>query len=84
MDGLALFERIQSQWLGMPVIIMTAHGTIPDAIQATAPGCSASSWPIDKDELLVTIEHAQPDPSKAAAGVAGPSSRPATRRWSSC
>ena len=43
MDGLALFERIQSQWLGMPVIIMTAHGTIPDAIQATRSGCSASS-----------------------------------------
>ena len=38
MDGLALFERIQSQWLGMPVIIMTAHGTIPDAIQATRSG----------------------------------------------
>ncbi len=59
MDGLALFERIQSQWLGMPVIIMTAHGTIPDAIQATHSGVfSFLTKPIDKDELLVTIEHA--------------------------
>ena len=59
MDGLALFERIQSQWLGMPVIIMTAHGTIPDAIQATRSGVfSFLTKPIDKDELLVTIEHA--------------------------
>ncbi len=53
MDGLALFERIQSQWLGMPVIIMTAHGTIPDAIQATRSGVfSFLTKPIDKDELL--------------------------------
>ena len=59
MDGLALFERIQAQWLGMPVIIMTAHGTIPDAIQATRSGVfSFLTKPIDKDELLVTIEHA--------------------------
>ncbi|MGL4250978.1 MAG: sigma 54-interacting transcriptional regulator [Aeromonas sp.] len=59
MDGLALFERIQSQWLGLPVIIMTAHGTIPDAIQATRSGVfSFLTKPIDKDELLATIAHA--------------------------
>ncbi|HIC8841602.1 sigma 54-interacting transcriptional regulator [Aeromonas veronii] len=59
MDGLALFERIQAQWLGLPVIIMTAHGTIPDAIQATRSGVfSFLTKPIDKDELLATIEHA--------------------------
>ncbi|MGL6626479.1 sigma 54-interacting transcriptional regulator [Aeromonas jandaei] len=59
MDGLALFERIQAQWLGLPVIIMTAHGTIPDAIQATRSGVfSFLTKPIDKDELLATIEQA--------------------------
>ncbi|MFM4649841.1 sigma 54-interacting transcriptional regulator [Aeromonas bivalvium] len=59
MDGLALFEKIQAQWLGMPVIIMTAHGTIPDAIQATRSGVfSFLTKPVDKDELLSTIEHA--------------------------
>ncbi|UBO74210.1 sigma 54-interacting transcriptional regulator [Aeromonas rivuli] len=59
MDGLALFEKIQTQWLGMPVIIMTAHGTIPDAIQATRSGVfSFLTKPIDKDDLLSTIEHA--------------------------
>ncbi len=59
MDGLALFERIQAQWLGLPVIIMTAHGTIPDAIQATRSGVfSFLTKPINKDELFATIEHA--------------------------
>jgi two-component system response regulator GlrR len=85
MDGLALFERIQSQWLGMPVIIMTAHGTIPDAIQATRSGVfSFLTKPIDKDELLVTIEHALSLTRPKQQQGGSPSSRPATRRWSSC
>ncbi|PJG59593.1 sigma 54-interacting transcriptional regulator [Aeromonas cavernicola] len=59
MDGLALFERIQAQWLGLPVIIMTAHGTIPDAIAATRSGVfSFLTKPVDKEALFNTIEHA--------------------------
>ncbi|MGL5032028.1 MAG: sigma 54-interacting transcriptional regulator [Aeromonas sp.] len=59
MDGLALFERIQAQWLGLPVIIMTAHGTIPDAILATRAGVfSFLTKPMNKDELFATIEQA--------------------------
>ncbi|MGY3926130.1 sigma 54-interacting transcriptional regulator [Aeromonas simiae] len=59
MDGLNLFERIQGEWLGMPVIIMTAHGTIPDAIEATRSGVfSFLTKPIDKTTLLQTLEQA--------------------------
>lgn len=59
MDGLGLFERIQGEWLGMPVIIMTAHGTIPDAITATRSGVfSFLTKPIDKQMLLQTLEQA--------------------------
>ncbi|ENY70832.1 sigma 54-interacting transcriptional regulator [Aeromonas diversa] len=59
MDGLSLFERIQGEWLGMPVIIMTAHGTIPDAITATRSGVfSFLTKPIDKQMLLQTLEQA--------------------------
>ena len=38
MDGMALFEKIRQQLPNLPVIIMTAHGTIPDAINATKQG----------------------------------------------
>ena len=38
MDGMALFEQIRQRHANMPVIIMTAHGTIPDAINATKQG----------------------------------------------
>ncbi|WP_305046682.1 response regulator, partial [Geoalkalibacter sp.] len=32
MDGLALFEAIRKGNSALPVIIMTAHGSIPDAV----------------------------------------------------
>jgi len=38
MDGLALFEAARRRYPGMPVIILTAHGTIPDAVDATRRG----------------------------------------------
>ena len=34
MDGMALFHEIQASYPGLPVIILTAHGTIPDAVDA--------------------------------------------------
>ena len=37
-DGLALFEEIRSTRPTLPVILLTAHGTIPDAVDATSRG----------------------------------------------
>jgi two-component system response regulator GlrR len=38
MDGMALFEAIQRIAPTLPVIILTAHGTIPEAVEATKRG----------------------------------------------
>jgi two-component system response regulator GlrR len=38
MDGLALFEAIRREFPLLPVIILTAHGTIPEAVHATRKG----------------------------------------------
>ena len=38
MDGLALFEAIHDTAPTLPVIILTAHGTIPEAVAATKRG----------------------------------------------
>jgi len=38
MDGMALFEAIRASAPTLPVIILTAHGTIPDAVDATRRG----------------------------------------------
>jgi two-component system response regulator GlrR len=59
MDGMALFEQIRIQHPNIPVVIMTAHGTIPDAISATKQGVfSFLTKPFESQELLNTVEQA--------------------------
>jgi len=59
MDGMALFEQIRKQYPQMPVVIMTAHGTIPDAIKATKQGVfSFLTKPFESQELLETVQKA--------------------------
>lgn len=59
MDGLALFEHIQHEAPTMPVIILTAHGTIPDAVSATRRGVFGFlTKPFDGQELLRRVADA--------------------------
>lgn len=59
MDGLQLFSEIQKCHPGMPVIILTAHGSIPDAVAATQQGVfSFLTKPVDKDALYKAIDEA--------------------------
>jgi len=52
MDGMALFQHIHSQDHALPVIVLTAHGTIPDAVQATQQGVFGYlTKPFDASEL---------------------------------
>src|SRR4029079_14249757 len=37
-DGLQLFDAINRQHSGLPVLILTAHGTLPDGADAAARG----------------------------------------------
>ena len=57
MDGMALFDRIHGAMPTMPVIILTAHGTIPDAVTATQRGVfSFLTKPFDGKDLLAQVE----------------------------
>lgn len=59
MDGIALFEAIQSDNPALPVIILTAHGTIPDAVAAVKAGVFGYlTKPFDAKALLEEIERA--------------------------
>src|SRR5690554_1078997 len=59
MDGLTLFSCIQQEQPDLPVIIITAHGSIPEAVEATQKGVFGFlSKPIDKDHLLDTVRAA--------------------------
>ncbi len=58
-DGLALFEAIRETNKTIPVIIITAHGSIPDAVEATKKGVfSFLTKPIDGKELIRETERA--------------------------
>jgi two-component system response regulator GlrR len=72
MDGMALFQEIQASYPGLPVIILTAHGTIPDAVAATKRGVFGYlTKPYDAEQLLAQIERALTLHGGAAAGGAG-------------
>jgi len=59
MDGMALQEAIQARYSGIPVIILTAHGTIPEAVRATKQGVfSFLTKPFDAKHLLELITEA--------------------------
>ncbi|WP_305047193.1 sigma 54-interacting transcriptional regulator, partial [Geoalkalibacter sp.] len=59
MDGLALFEAIRKGNSALPVIIMTAHGSIPDAVAATRRGVfSFLTKPLEARDLLRDVEKA--------------------------
>jgi two-component system response regulator GlrR len=72
MDGLALFEATAKRHPGLPVIIMTAHGSVPDAVAATRRGvCGFLAKPFEAQALLAEVERAlrtSATPSAAAPG----------------
>jgi two-component system response regulator GlrR len=68
-DGLALFDEIRARHPALPVILLTAHGTIPDAVQATARGVyTYLTKPYDGKQLLDTIAQALALAAPADAG----------------
>lgn len=59
MDGMALFDRIHQQYPSLPVILLTAHGTIAGAVDATRKGIfSYLTKPFDSHKLLKEIDQA--------------------------
>jgi two-component system response regulator GlrR len=59
MDGMMLFEHIHRIHPSLPVIILTAHGTIPDAVAATQRGVfSYLTKPFDSALLLDQVKKA--------------------------
>jgi two-component system response regulator GlrR len=58
-SGLDLFTQVRHFYPGLPVIIMSAQGTIPEAVSATQMGVfEFLTKPVDKTVLLSTIRAA--------------------------
>ena len=76
-DGLQLFDAIHRQHPALPVLILTAHGTIPDAVAATQRGVFGFlTKPFDSRELLQMVASAL----KLSGDDAGPDNA-ATGEW---
>jgi two-component system response regulator GlrR len=59
MDGIELLKELQRRWPGLNVILVTAHGTIPDAVRATQGGAVAFlTKPVEKEHLLAEVRKA--------------------------
>lgn len=58
-DGISLMEDVHKISLGIPVIILTAYGTIESAVTAMQKGANSYlTKPFDPRELLIQIEKA--------------------------
>jgi two-component system, NtrC family, response regulator GlrR len=59
LDGIGLLKELQNRWPGLKVILLTAHGTIPDAVQATQMGAFGFlTKPVEKQQLLDQVQKA--------------------------
>ena len=59
MDGIALLEKVKEKDPDLPVLMMTAHGTVEKAVEAMRKGAySFIQKPFDNKQLLVYINKA--------------------------
>jgi two-component system response regulator GlrR len=78
MDGMALFEAIHAAAPSLPVIILTAHGTIPEAVAATKRGVFGFlPKPLDNHALLEQVAQAL----KLSAGIGVVGAASADEEW---
>jgi two-component system, NtrC family, response regulator len=59
MDGIELLERIKADLPDLPVIMMTAHGTVDKAVEAMQKGANTYILkPFENDRLVLYVEKA--------------------------
>jgi two-component system response regulator GlrR len=70
MNGLELLKELKSRWPDIVVIILTAYGTIPDAVKATQAGAFGFLVkPVEREELLGQVERAVTASNFSASGL---------------
>ena len=77
MDGHSLLTQLKGRWPEVPVLLMTAYGTIPKAVAAMRQGAvDYLAKPFEADELLARISQTIGLPSSAEGPLAeAPQSR---------
>jgi two-component system, NtrC family, C4-dicarboxylate transport response regulator DctD len=59
MDGFALLERLRGGWPDLPVIVITGHGDVPQAVRAIRSGAQDFlEKPYDADHFVTVLDRA--------------------------
>jgi DNA-binding NtrC family response regulator len=71
MDGMRLLSTLGERWPGLPVIVLTAHGTVPLAVEAMRAGAADFMLkPFDREQIVYVVDKAM-HAARHAAGRAG-------------
>jgi two-component system response regulator AtoC len=74
MDGMELLGKVSGNWPEVPVILMTAHGTIGVAVEAMKAGAADFILkPFDRDEILFALKKAIAAARRSGPEAAAPS-----------
>ncbi len=90
MDGMELLTEVKKRMPGVPVLLLTAHGTVPLAVEAMRAGAADFlQKPFDREEVLFAVDKAAqgarvalarpPEPPSAIAGGVVTGTSPAMR-----
>jgi two-component system response regulator AtoC len=76
MDGMALLEAASKRWPDLPIIMLTAHGTVSVAVEAMKRGAADFlTKPFDREQILYVVRKALAAARHASERVAtGPPS----------
>ena len=77
MNGMALLAEITARWPGIPVVMVTAHGTVPVAVEAMKAGAADFvRKPFEREELVFVVDKALAQARHAEAKPARPAAAP--------
>ena len=75
-SGLELLKMLRLRWPDMPVILITAHGTVPMAVEAMREGASDFLLkPFDREEVLFVVQKALTNSARERAAPPRPARR---------
>jgi two-component system response regulator AtoC len=59
LDGMELLRRVRQEWPGLPVVMITAHGTVENAVEAVKLGAfDYIEKPFEQEQIQVVVRKA--------------------------
>jgi two-component system response regulator AtoC len=78
MDGMALLAQVALRWPDVPVVMLTAHGNVPLAVEAMKAGAADFVLkPFDREDLLYVLRKALAGAARERERDVAPSPAPA-------